>query len=309
MRRLIYFTFILLLTSFNCYTQNLRGTWYHLGLLQTENVFYNQTDWKNIKPTKLDEKENPRRLPRQDIYLKMTLNENYTFSEQYFDTKNNKPTDKPLNGKWEFVQDTLKTKAEWEVQNAFVERYYLVEKNNDNNLILKIIREITKRKNGQIINKFDLQERQQKLENLIKSIGISDEDFYAENREYSDDFWEFYNIGKYQFLSRYRTNKDNIEHFNEEIKSMIYGNIFGFLPYYGYSISHERLIFNRNDELLIRYQDLSSRSEGCGTLAEADEDARWTWNKSQQTIKIQFRENATYPYEVRRLFLTEIPNS
>lgn len=306
MLRLIFVLAVFsLLSSCSSKTSELKGTWYLPGFLQTESKFYNASEWGKIKP-----KNNSDSTDIKGVYLRLVLNENQTATEQYLDIRTNKPIDNVLSGTWQRVNDTLKLKYIAANGKATLERKFLVQSSDENSLSLKITDEIAK-ENGKIIQEFSLKKQTASFQKLIKSIGISDEDFYGEHSEYHQDFWEFNNFGKYQILSRYIKVEDKIDNYSPEIKDVIHGFYWDYVPYYQpiFSHSHERLIFNKNDELLIRYEVLSSQSEGCGTLAQQDLSVKWKWNKAANTIKIILPENASFPVEIRNLFKNEKPKT
>lgn len=303
--------FILLALSFiliSCESkhQEIAGIWFHAGSLKTENDFYNPTNWETFK--KHSEKTDAK-FSEEFIFLKLRLNEDHTFSEQYFDTKTKQQREKTLSGNWKLANDTLILTTNLHPENASIERYFLFQSNDSAKLQLKIIKEISKEKGKSTVN-FDLQTKQKKFDNLIKTVGLDQNEFYAKNDEYFDDFWEFHNFGKYQILAKVTTNADHIDHYSQDIKDIIYGNYWERVPYYDpvSEYTKGRLVFDKNDQLKIIYQDLSSRTGWCGTLSNADYNTTWNWDKSANTITIHHKKEGI-PLEIRQMFRSENPKT
>lgn len=303
--------FILLVLSFiliSCQSkpQEVTGIWFHAGSLKTENDFYNPTNWETFKQ---NSEKTDAKFSEEYVVMKLTLNENHTFSEQYFKTKPKEQIDTTFSGNWKLANDTLILTTDLKPENESIERYFLIQSNDSAKLQLKIIREILREKEKSTVN-FDFQTKQKKFDNLINTVGLDHNEFYAKSDEYFEDFWEFINFGKYQILSKRTNSDDQINHYNQDIKDLIYGNYWESVPYYDpiSEYSKGRLVFNKNDQLKLIYQDLSSQSGWCGTLSNADYSTTWNWDKSANTITIHHKKEGIPP-EIRRMFRSENPKN
>lgn len=305
-RQLVLLVLIFILTSCESEPPQVVGAWFHSGFLKTDNDFYNPTNWETFKK---NAEKTDTKFSEQYIFLKLALNSDNTFSEQYFDPKTNEQQEKTLFGTWKLANDTLILTTDIKPKTTSLERFFLIQSNDSAKLRLKIIREISHEKGKSTIN-YDLQTKQRKFENLIKSIGLDQNEFYAKSDEYFEDFWEFNNFGKYQVLSKRTDNEDDIDHYSQDIKDMMNGLHWEHVPYYDpiSEYSKGRLIFNKIDQLKIQYQDLSSRTGWCGTLSNGYYHTTWNWDKNANTVTIHQKKGAI-PFEIRRMFQSENPKT
>lgn len=300
-----YFLFLIVIL-FSCEQEpkQIFGTWFHLGLNQTENTYYDELKWNSVKSEFLNLETNPNPTilnQRTDLYEKLDLKKGNTFTSQLFDLKTNLPFDGTQKGTWKLENNNLILTIKQ--KNEELKRIYLVQEISKSKLALKIIREVTIEK-GKQNTIYDLSNKEKSFNGIVNEIGIDKNEFLSESGEYFDDFWEFRNFGKYQVLSRWLKQGDDISKYSESIKDIINGSCWNYMPYYDpiFENTNQRLIFNKNRELIIRYGDLSSRSGGCGTLSNEDYKVDWEWNKGKNTITINFNNKEKIPFEILSLF-------
>ena len=302
--RTIFLLFCLTLLSCQQKAQQLTGTWFHLGLTQTENTYYKEFDWNSKKQDFLSLANNPNLFSqnqRTDLYEKLILDEDGTFSTQLFDLRTNEPFDKLLKGQWNVKNTKLVLNVKENTDELY--RVYEVDFNSDTNLHLKIVKE-TLSENREKTMDYDLSVKEKAFKDVIAQIGVDQNDFLSANDEYVDDFWEIQNFGRYQVLSRRLKQDEDISKYSKSIQDVINGYCWNYVPYYDpiFENTSERLVFNTNEEFLIRFKDLASRGVGCGTLSNSDYSAAWKWNKLENTIEMKFDGKEKIPFEVLNLF-------
>ena len=290
------------------------GTWIKLGLTQTENKFYNQTKWDEKKESFLLLEKNPNpaiKNHRFDLYEKIILNPDYTFTLQILDLVSDKNFHEPLKGTWSKNQDHLIIKSQNKDNNF--ERNYEILSHSKDEMELRVVKE-TYTEKGKNIQAFDYYNREIGFQKIIKQIGIDTIQFTAllKNEVYDFDYWEMMNFGNYQILSRRNNLEENRAKYNKTIEDFITEMPWDYLPYYDPIFEHtnEKLIFNTNRNLMIRYKMLSSGNcDDCGTLSENNFQASWQYYPNEDRIELNFNNKEEPPYEVLHLFRSNKLNS
>lgn len=279
------------------------GAWILSGQLQTSNTFHIKDDWKNNQKAiiKSDSLESFYFL-RGDIYTQLNLKADKEFSMQQFETKTNQARYTPITGTWKIENNQLLLSANTNAKQAILEQRFDITDYSDKVLKLKIVKEVTSEV-GKNNPNYDLAEQQKKFNNIIKEIGINQNDLTTKDSEFNSDFWTIINFKDYQILNRNAKQSDDLSKYSEDVRMMIYGHIWNYLPYYEpiFESRSSRFAFLPNAELDVRYQIDGSASGWCGTLSSGDYLASYQYDKSNNLIDITF-SNPKIPTEVQRVF-------
>ncbi|WP_313032182.1 DUF5004 domain-containing protein [Soonwooa sp.] len=283
--------------------QKLTGAWILSGLLQTNNSFHAGKDWKNNHAAIM--KSDSIKIfynQRSDLYTKLDLKANNQFTTQLFDIKTDSAFDKAISGTWKLENNQLKLSAKATKAQASLEQIFDITDYNDKVLKLKIIKEVTSEV-GKSNPNYDLADRQKKFDNIIKEIGINQNDLTTKDLEYNSDFWTVNNFNDHQLLTRRIGQDQDISKYSKDLQSLIYGVPWDYVPYYEPIFENRsvRFSFLPKSKLDIEYQIDGSASGWCGTPAQGHYFGTYHYNKTNKLMEISFTD-PKIPKEVQRTF-------
>ncbi|MFN3019632.1 hypothetical protein ACK1KB_01415 [Chryseobacterium sp. TY3] len=283
--------------------QNLTGVWILSGLLQTNNSFHAEKNWKSDRVAIL--KRDSTEIfynQRPDLYTKLELKSNHQFTGQIFDIKSDSAFDKAVSGTWKLENNQLKLSAKATKEQVSLEQIFDITDYNDTILKLKIVKEITS-EIGKSNPNYDLANLQKKFDNIIKEIGINQNDLTTKDLEYNSDFWTVNNFNDYQVLNRHIGQDEDISKYSQDLQNLIYGYPWDYVPYYEPIFENRsgRFTFLPNSKVDIEYQIDDSASGWCGTPAQGHYTGTYHYDSANKLMEISFT-NPKIPDEVQRTF-------
>ena len=204
MKRGIFFFLVLIIS--NSYAQQIVGSWYRLGILQTENSLFSENEW-NKRKEKLLQQNSDTLLSltnyRKDIYSKLNINPNGTFTSRFYDLV----SDTVLYGgegdygTWTIKSDSIR--LIYTYKNYKLSQDFIFNLISQNSLVMKIIKE-SEIKEGKTKVTYDLLSKKQNFNQLLNEIGkkkiVGFKNKYEEFLEPEPYVWEFSNFLNYFIL-------------------------------------------------------------------------------------------------------------